>query len=195
MAIRHKRSETYERFVFDPEDIGDPYYLIGRKRVELIDVDEVIAASEAGKKIEITRDIKKGAQKIIVTYRVLTAWDVSELTDQAAKRNNGEENPGLGAARIDAVRKAVVGWSLEEEVPWNDELLHEIDDTLLDQIYFWVRKHGLPEEQNEVSGLPLDKEPIASSSSSRKSPADRKPPANRQSRSRASTRTSRADTP
>lgn len=192
MAIRHKRSETYTRFVFDPEDIGDPYYLVAKKRIELLDVDAVIEAHEAGKEVQITRDIKKGARRINITYRVLTGRDMADLTDEAARRGAGEDNPQAGTSRIDAVRKAVVSWDIEEEEPWNEELLNEIDDTLLDQIYFWVRKNGVPPEQDEVSGLPLEKpEPV--SRRSPRSPQDRKP-AVRKASSR-NTRTSRADTP
>lgn len=156
MAIVHPRDKTYKRFVLDPEDIGEPYPTIDGVRLPPGDNTELIReAISAGKTFDITRDIREGAKKIWVTYRVLNADDMAVMRDKVRQLADGEEGDvRSGTQQKDAVRLAVVDWSLKDP-PWNENTQSILDTDLADQIYFWVRTKGIPDEQDPESGLPL----------------------------------------
>lgn len=162
MALTHPRDKTYKRFVFDPEDIGEPYPTIDGERVAFGDADAIQEAIQEGKTFDITRDIREGAKKIWVTFRVLASDDVIWMRDhvrQLQAESGDTENTFNGTQQKDSVRLAVVEWSLKDP-PWNENTLSILDSDLFDQIYFWVRSKGVPDEQDSVSGLPLAPAPV-----------------------------------
>lgn len=198
MAIIQPRDKTYKRFVFDPEDVGEVYPTINGERVEFGDADSFAEAIQAGGKFDFDRDIREGATKINVTYRVLNSDDwvwVKDHVRQLQNESGDSENDFQGAQQKDAVRLAVVDWSLKTP-PWNDETLAMLDRDLFLQLFAWVSWKGVPDEQDPVNGLPLAEELVlpAPNRAERRATA-KKPAAKGSSRSRRSTPTSPAATP
>ena len=196
MPIVQPTTQTYRRFIFAPEDIGDTFYTADGERIELTDTEGVVAAMQAGKEMDMGREIKEGAEKIWVTYRVLNASDMAVMRDETGRLNGGDPmDQREGSGRLLAVKLAVVSWSLKTP-PWNDETLKILDSDVLDMIYAWVSKRGVPLEQDPEDGLPLAKEPVAlpssptSSSASEPNRATRRAAAKKPA-SRATSRSSR----
>lgn len=180
MALTHKRTNTYRRFVFDPEDIEDVFPTANGVRIEFTEEALLAAAKTEGVKLATSRTIKPGAKKIWVTFRTLNAGDICFLRDKARTTSGllTDVEAGAGTQQLDAMRMAVVGWDVKNP-EWSEELIPELDSDLFDSIYEWVRMRGVPPEQDPVTGLPLVPE---TASESKSEPA--KPPVRKTTRTR-----------
>lgn len=173
MALIHKPNQTYRRFVFDPEDIEDIFPTANGERIEFTEEALLAAAKTEGVKLATSRSIRAGAKKIWVTYRVLSAGDIAVLRDKARTVSGllTDVEAGQGTQQLDAIRMAVVDWDVKTP-PWSEDIIPQLDSDLFDQIYSWVRMRGLPPEQDEVTGLPLE---VETSSESQSAPVKKQP--------------------
>lgn len=154
-------TETYDRFIVDPEDIEAYFTFEGEevstdRAAELaVEITERIKKGDVDtEKLETHQRIKEGAKRIIVTFRPLRAVDrtIIENTAQMAYGDaSGQALPGT--MRRLAVKRGVVKWDFKPA--FSEAVLDNLNSGVFEQLYAWLSWDSEPLEQDPESGLPL----------------------------------------
>lgn len=149
-------NETYDRFVYDPDDVEAVFKVDGKT----VEVEQVAKLVEKGGKVELSQRIKEDANPIKVTFKKLRAVDKTAIEDTVQMEYGvGSGQVAPGSMRRLAIKRGVVKWSYE--VSWSENVMDNLDPQIFEQLYGWLCWGSEPPRQDEETGLmvPLDEEP------------------------------------
>src|SRR3954468_7151949 len=153
-------NETYDRWVLEPDEDLDAEFDAARQ--ELF----VAQASEDSKKIEKAQAKFDGARreriengnKVMVTFRPLTARDKAEMEDTVRIGDDDGRTVRPGEMKMLSVKRAVQKWT-GAPVAWSDAIAERLHADVYEDIYGWVSSSVAPPRQ-DVFGHPILRQPM-----------------------------------